>query len=316
MTTRRLAPCILPRFAGLCLMLIASATVTERVAAQTPTSKSSVGDRRIQVVRLHVTTSSWRSQQPYDIESSVKRRLDPLPLRFDAGAEHDVTLLIDYRETAGHGWTRGQATDIYCSLKIVDKQGDVLSHETFRAPVESQSAGLFFSARGDDPSEQLYRFAIEDLEANPVFKYLHRMVPLSTGRVDRVGILIDVLQNDTHWKTRHQTVEMLGDAGDSRALAPLFGLLTLDSEALFMGNQTIRAIQNALRRLGWRATSVRDTVYFFIGTYHLSDSDAVAINSLGREAIEPLREIANDPMKRSLTRRNAERALRHVGGEK
>lgn len=304
------------------------------VGAQANLRSTEEKSEHTKTIRLVVNASTWRiGQQPYDIAGEVKRKLEQEGFRVATtkvqpesasgptveaasltAPEDDCTLSIDYREEKGSEYSnstktrKGTSTKIFCTIKLSrDKGVAVFEHNIGPEP----HSFWVYLAKDSDITTALYSSALKYLQANPLYKYLGKIVRAELTKQDSLPIIASAL-GDRDSDTIKLTANILAGMGDKRAIGPLWSTLKSKTNK---SNQTRRVLQHALRVLGWEPKDDTEKLYFHIGTYHLGEKEKQPITSMGTRAVGPLIAILNNQAYDWITRSNAARALGDISAK-
>ena len=256
-------------------------------------------------IKIEATSSTWRAEEPYDIYSATKEKLERVG--FEVVSEesdlYDAMLFVDYEEKkGGEYWSGGHGTRIKCNLKLCDKTDNLLFEKEI-------SASTYYKVPvGTD----LYEDAVEGFESKVYFRYLGEMIATKYGVGDEVSVVISALK-DKHFRARRDaawilknTGETLKEAADVRPVEPLIEVLsdkdreTRSGAVLALGNiGDARAVEPLIQVLKDEDRGVQQ-------------SAASALGNIGDErAVEPLIEALSDEEKN--VRREAADALGEIG---
>jgi len=271
--------------------------------------------KQIKVVRLTVESSTWReNEKPYDVGADVRKQLENERFKVvDKGQDYDVELSLIYKEEKGPvlfiGSYGADGTSISCSITLSHKKIGLIFKYMLKPMVPLEYLDLMILKDKEiekNPTAYLYKVVVLPyFKDNPLFKYLGKMIEAERDLREAQSVLFQAL-TDYSTNTQRQAAKILGELGNRQAIEPLFSRLKpyIDSDI-----KTLMSIQEALKKLDWKPKDTVDIIYFYLGTYHLSEELKMPIKSLDSEAIAPLIGILLNTNNNWLYRENAAIAL-------
>jgi len=230
-------------------------------------------------IKLEVTATTWREEEPFDIYGAIEEKLVNIGIRVvtEAGEPYDATLYVDYAETQGGSYSGGGfGTNIRCNLQLLDNTENILFEREIYASTSYFVIGL-----------TLYADAVSNFKDDVYFKYMGEMIATGFGFGSELSVLISALQDEDD-DVRRDATKALGEMGDSRAVEPLIVVLQEDED------EGVRAgAAEALGVLGdIRAVEPLIQTLLEDGDRGVRESAAKALGLIGdNRAVDPLIQV-------------------------
>jgi len=211
-------------------------------------------------IQIKVDSTTWRAgKEPFEFGTDSEGALyRMIKWKFiDAGFEvisnesgvADTMLIVDYKEEKGSwyiGEGGGYGTDIICTLKLRDRNNNIVFEKELKASTPEDVYYTTYSGIEKDNKEieeLLYWRALERFRSNVYFEYCGEIIASKYLFGDEISLLIHKLKDD-YSGDRAGAAEALGKLGNTTAVGPLLNLVNDES------SRVRESVARALGRLG------------------------------------------------------------------
>lgn len=214
-------------------------------------------------IQIKVNATTWRAgKEPFEwgdyysegkLYRAIERKLE------DAGFEAisnergvaDTMLIVDYKEEKGswyigEGGEGGYGTDIKCTLKLRDRNNNIVFEKELTASMPVDVYYTTYSGIEKDNKEieeLLYWRALERFRSNVYFEHCGEIIASKYLFDDELSLIIPKLK-DYFSSDRANAAEALGELGNTTAVGPLLDLVNDES------SRVRESVARALGRLG------------------------------------------------------------------